>query len=208
MTPEQLKASYGRQLALLVRMLPIVARESCFAIKGGTAINLFHRELPRLSVDIDLTYLPIANRRESLDGIADALGRIGERIESEHPYVRVKPEALKGERRLYKLNLEQRTTKIKVEASTDLRGCVYPHERRAMSCCGRCTTSPRWAVKSGTDWLASLRRHFRCAIPVSAGRAGAKWRTTPPRLDRTLTSDVGLTAAYRRGTLRSRKTLG
>ena len=133
MTPEQLKASYGRQFALLVRMLPIVARESCFAIKGGTAINLFYRELPRLSVDIDLTYLPIANRRESLDGIADALGRIGERIESQHPYVRVRPEALKGERRLYKLNVEQGTTKIKVEASTVLRGCVYPHERRAMS---------------------------------------------------------------------------
>ena len=51
MTPEHLKAAYGRQLALLVRMLPIVAREPCFAIKGGTAINLFHRELPRLSVD-------------------------------------------------------------------------------------------------------------------------------------------------------------
>ena len=133
MTPEQLKASYGRQLALLVRMLPIVARESCFAVKGGTAINLFHRELPRMSVDIDLTYLPIANRRESLDGIGDALGRIGERIESEHPYVRVKPEGLKGERRLCKLNLEQGTTKIKVEVSTVLRGCVYRHERRAMS---------------------------------------------------------------------------
>ncbi|WP_425962182.1 nucleotidyl transferase AbiEii/AbiGii toxin family protein [Rhizobium nepotum] len=42
-----------------MRLLPIVAREACFALKGGTAINLFVRNLPRLSVDIDLMYLPV-----------------------------------------------------------------------------------------------------------------------------------------------------
>lgn len=45
---------YYRQVQLLVRLLPLVAREPCFALKGGTAINLFVREFPRLSVDIDL----------------------------------------------------------------------------------------------------------------------------------------------------------
>ena len=45
---------YRKQVALLVRMLPHVAREECFALKGGTAINLFIRNLSRLSVDIDL----------------------------------------------------------------------------------------------------------------------------------------------------------
>jgi hypothetical protein len=40
---------------LLVEVLPVVAGEPCFALKGGTAINLFVRDLPRLSVDIDLT---------------------------------------------------------------------------------------------------------------------------------------------------------
>jgi len=44
---------------LLVEVLPVVAGEPCFALKGGTAINLFVRDLPRLSVDIDLTYLPV-----------------------------------------------------------------------------------------------------------------------------------------------------
>ena len=51
---------YERQVRLLVQVLPFVARESVFALKGGTAINLFLRPMPRLSVDIDLTYLPIA----------------------------------------------------------------------------------------------------------------------------------------------------
>lgn len=45
---------YYRQVQLLVRLLPLVAQEPCFALKGGTAINLFVREFPRLSVDIDL----------------------------------------------------------------------------------------------------------------------------------------------------------
>ncbi len=54
---------YRRQVALLVRTLPIVAQERCFALKGGTAINLFVRDMPRLSVDIDLTYLTPKLRR-------------------------------------------------------------------------------------------------------------------------------------------------
>ena len=53
---------YHHQVRLLMRTLPYVAEESCFALKGGTAINLFIRNLPRLSVDIDLTYLPVAER--------------------------------------------------------------------------------------------------------------------------------------------------
>jgi hypothetical protein len=47
-----------------------IATETCFALKGGTAINLFVRDLPRLSVDIDLVYLPIEDRETSLVGIS------------------------------------------------------------------------------------------------------------------------------------------
>ena len=60
---------YRRQAALLIRTLPLVAEETCFALKGGTAINLFIRNMPRLSVDIDLTYLPVQPRAESLTAI-------------------------------------------------------------------------------------------------------------------------------------------
>ena len=60
---------YDRQVALLVRLLPTIAGEPVFALKGGTAINLFVRDLPRLSVDIDLTYLPVEPREASLKGI-------------------------------------------------------------------------------------------------------------------------------------------
>jgi hypothetical protein len=45
------------QVGLLLVVLPEVAKETCFAMHGGTAINLFLRDMPRLSVDIDLTYV-------------------------------------------------------------------------------------------------------------------------------------------------------
>lgn len=56
------------QVALLLRTLPKIASEPDFALKGGTAINLFVRDLPRLSVDIDLVYLPVADRMRCAPG--------------------------------------------------------------------------------------------------------------------------------------------
>ncbi len=59
-------SNYYRQVQLLVQIIPFVAEQKCFALKGGTAINLFVRNLPRLSVDIDLVYLPMKERDEAL----------------------------------------------------------------------------------------------------------------------------------------------
>ena len=72
---------YQRQVALLVRVLPVIAEEREFALKGGTAINLFVRDMPRLSVDIDLTYLPLAPRPQSLTAIDAAMKRMATNIE-------------------------------------------------------------------------------------------------------------------------------
>ena len=51
---------YKEKVHLLLRILPIVMSEECFAIHGGTTINLFVENLLRLSVDIDLTYIPFS----------------------------------------------------------------------------------------------------------------------------------------------------
>ena len=53
---------FTEQARLLVTVLPHVAQQRCVALKGGTAINLFFRDLPRLSVDIDLAYVPVEDR--------------------------------------------------------------------------------------------------------------------------------------------------
>ena len=60
---------YRHQVALLIKIMPSVYRIKDFAVHGGTAINLFHKNMPRYSVDIDLTYIPIQDRRTSLDTI-------------------------------------------------------------------------------------------------------------------------------------------
>lgn len=70
---------YRKQVALLIRTIPFVAMEEEFALKGGTAINLFVRDMPRLSVDIDLTYVPIADRATSLKAIDAGMKRMAAR---------------------------------------------------------------------------------------------------------------------------------
>ena len=60
---------YRQKVELLLRLMPIVMEEGVFAVHGGTAINLFLMDLPRMSVDIDLTYVPLAGRDQSLGDI-------------------------------------------------------------------------------------------------------------------------------------------
>ena len=64
---------YSDRVQLLVDILPVLAKETRFALKGGTAINLFEHNLPRLSVDIDLTWLPVKDFETVVVKIAAAL---------------------------------------------------------------------------------------------------------------------------------------
>ena len=73
---------FYKQAELLLQIIPFLKKENIFALKGGTAINFFIRDLPRLSVDIDLTYLPIKNREKSLSDISNHLKQSAERITS------------------------------------------------------------------------------------------------------------------------------
>lgn len=74
------REDYAAQVRLIFKLLPVIARENAFALKGGTAINLFFRDMPRLSVDIDLVYLPVEDRETSLAGIDRAMDRITENL--------------------------------------------------------------------------------------------------------------------------------
>jgi predicted nucleotidyltransferase component of viral defense system len=56
-----MKDVYKKQVSLLLDILPEIAKEEVFALHGGTAINLFCLNMPRLSVDIDLTYIPASD---------------------------------------------------------------------------------------------------------------------------------------------------
>lgn len=69
---------YYKQVALLINCLPYVAKETCFALKGRTAINLFVNNLPRLSVDIGLAYLLLEPREEALKNVRASLANINQ----------------------------------------------------------------------------------------------------------------------------------
>src|SRR5215471_17498778 len=124
---------YRRQAALLISVLPFVAEETCFALKGGTAINLFVRNMPRFSVDIDLTYLPLADRKTSLAEIDAAMTRIAEHIQKGIPGVRVTSSKLKEEGIISKHFVELDGVRIKIEVTPVLRGCVYEPEKRSVA---------------------------------------------------------------------------
>lgn len=116
---------YRRQVALLLRALPFIAAEDVFALKGGTAINLFVRDMPRLSVDIDLTYLPVADREASLQAIDAAMMRIARRISKGIPGAQVTPGHLRPENIATKLIVRHEGMQIKIEVTPVLRGSVY-----------------------------------------------------------------------------------
>ncbi len=120
---------YIGQVRLLVAVLPFVADEDCFALKGGTAINLFVREMPRLSVDIDLTYLPVEDRVTTLRNVEAALKRIGTRIKRALPDTDVR--YIRGEP-MTRFDVT-RDGAIKVEVSPVTRGCLFAPEPRAVA---------------------------------------------------------------------------
>lgn len=115
----------------MLRVLPHVAGEPCFALKGGTAINFFVRDMPRLSVDIDLTYIPVEPRRQSLERIGQALARIKEKVLRTIPQVEVHEVTAEGAVR--RLLVRGAEGMVKVEPNVVVRGTVYAPVERSLS---------------------------------------------------------------------------
>ncbi|PIP36126.1 MAG: hypothetical protein COS92_03815 [Desulfobacterales bacterium CG07_land_8_20_14_0_80_52_14] len=124
---------FFRQAELLLRILPLIHREEVFALKGGTAINFFVRDLPRLSVDIDLTYLPVNERDFALNDIRNALIRISEEIQRRIPGTKVTLRKIHGANILKAMVVEREGVTVKIEPNLVMRGSVYPPEVRTLS---------------------------------------------------------------------------
>ena len=120
--------SYKEQVALLVDVLPYVAKEDCFALKGGTAINLFYNNLPRLSVDIDLTYIKFDDRQTAYMNINAALENIIKDISRAGYTAR-----LQGNNAEKKIICSSPKATIKIEPNYTLRG--YAYEPTILSIC-------------------------------------------------------------------------
>lgn len=121
-------ASYERQTQLLLSILPALEAHACFALKGGTAINLFVQDLPRVSVDIDLTYLTLMQRNQSVNEISENLRILAHSHLSGLVDARVREHRRHGY--LIRAVIETPTATIKIEPNTIFRGSVYPAEER------------------------------------------------------------------------------
>ena len=105
-------------------VLPDIAQENVFALKGGTAINLFHRDMPRLSVDIDLTYLPTGGYEEALKGMDEALERIQASIMVRNPGIRAE-RISRADGHATRIMVYASKASTKIETSPLIRGAVH-----------------------------------------------------------------------------------
>jgi len=122
---------FESQVRLLLRCLPEISRHTCFALKGGTAINLFFRDLPRISVDIDLAFLPLTPRDEALDEIDTELRSLAHEIGERVVGATVRETSSNGQ--LIRLVVSTSDAVVKIEPNRVFRGRVYPPEERDLS---------------------------------------------------------------------------
>ena len=117
--------AYRQQVELLLKIIPTLSGIETFAIHGGTAINLYVLDLPRYSVDIDVTYTPKKPREESFAEIHKNLSIIKEKVKSIIPNIVVteKPN---------KIYCTQKGITVKVEVSGTKRGLVEPYEIKTL----------------------------------------------------------------------------
>lgn len=114
-----MNSEYAKKVEILLRMIPIVTEEGVFAVHGGSAINLFVRNLPRYSVDIDLTYILLEDRNSSLTHINEHLSSIAKKAKKAFRGMHIveKPD-------ICKLLCEYQGRQIKIEVNQTKRGII------------------------------------------------------------------------------------
>ncbi len=174
---------YKEKVQLLLKILPIVMDEECFAVHGGTAINLFVGDLLRLSVDIDLTYIPLEDRQTSISNINAALTRISKRVTKQLRGVHVIPRL-----DICKLTCVYHGCQVKIEVNQTKRG-IIGGEPTMLSLCKRAEDMfemevearivPLTLLYGGKIAAALSRQHPRdlfdikhMPIPISKAKAG------------------------------------
>lgn len=123
---------YYQQAGLLLDILPLIDKHPVFALKGGTAINFFVRDLPRLSVDIDLAYLPLTEREAALSDMTSRLLALQQELQQSGIALRATPVRFGPTGFCKGLVVTRSEATVKIEPNTVLRGCVYPCVRQSL----------------------------------------------------------------------------
>jgi predicted nucleotidyltransferase component of viral defense system len=143
-------SKYRDQVSLLLEAIEPALDDERLALKGGTAINLFTMNMPRLSVDLDITYLPITGREEFLSGIEDVFKNIKKRLGKYLPEIVRTTEGIPKQCRIFQGKID-----VKIEVNLILRGTVFPPEERTL-----CEKAQREFEKSVTVRCVSFEDQY------------------------------------------------
>jgi predicted nucleotidyltransferase component of viral defense system len=129
MMTKKLNSKYIEQAATLIEVIPLIAQNKNFALKGGTAINMFLLDLPRLSVDIDLCYVPLTPRDHALGEISSFVDELSRKLND----VGFKSiDIKKSDGYETTLFVRSKTTEVKIEVNRVVRGAVYNPTTRSL----------------------------------------------------------------------------
>jgi len=148
------------QVRLLLQCLPLMRGHSDFALKGGTAINLFVESMPRVSVDIDLTYLPLKPRTETLAAINAGLRDLKHEMAQRIPDVTVEEQRSSGQ--VVRLQVAGPEASIKIEPNLIFRGSVYPPEEKEL--CAKAQQHFQASVRGQTVGDGQLLSVSNCSL--------------------------------------------
>jgi predicted nucleotidyltransferase component of viral defense system len=120
---------YLNTVRLMLAIAPDVFHTERFAMKGGTALNVFVQDMPRLSVDIDVVMTDHRPARaEALAIISDELARTSDAIVRQGLKVSfskiASPNKIKGDD--VKLTAYSDDAEVKVEVNYVFRGTLLP----------------------------------------------------------------------------------
>ena len=122
---------YLETARLLIQVAPLVLVDDQFGLKGGTAINLFLRDMPRLSVDLDLVFTDhTIGRNEAIALINAAVRDAADRLRARRLEVYVPGAGSDGET---KLMVRSGAAEVKVEINTVMRGTVHRVRRASLT---------------------------------------------------------------------------
>lgn len=120
-------SKYRDQVDLLLEVISPTFEDKRLALKGGTAINLFFMDMPRLSVDLDLNYLPLSVRDEFMIDIKNVFEGIKGRFKRYLPEIAYTSDGIPKQ-----IRLSRGGTTVKIEINLVLRGCVFPPSERQL----------------------------------------------------------------------------
>jgi hypothetical protein len=152
---------FFKQAELLLQLLPFFSKDNIFEIKGGTAINFFIRDLIRLSVDIDLVYLPINDREKAIEEISTVLEKAVELILQRLTKLQIEKKYLADSQNTVALLIKKGDVSVKIEPNLVIRGTVFPSEKRVL--CERAEILFEQSVIANTLSFADIYAGKICA---------------------------------------------